>query len=339
MQAVSLCDDVTVRVDGTAENGAENRADENGAAKDRADEDGAADWCLPSNISVSIETDDAFIAGQRIPADGRNTAYRAVEEFFKIGKISGKTLGRAIPREVGVHIYKRIPAGAGLAGGSADAAGALAALNVLCGPLSDADLSAAALNVGADVPFCLKFGVGPNLAFGFGPDPGLGVTLGHGIGAGPGPGGGRPCRTAFAAGVGERLAGLGGRRAACAAVLANPRFEISTAEVFNNFVLPGENELRELSKLTLAMIESIKLSEGAGYGHCFNVLERPATGRYPQIGFIKKRLLETGAFCAAMSGSGPTVYGLFHETGAARAAADAIRKSGYWASVCTTPPA
>lgn len=78
-----------------------------------------------------------------------NAAYKAALEFMKI---SGKRF------DIHIDIEKRIPQAAGLGGGSADAAAVLSMLNYVYGPLSDDDLCRAALNVGADVPFCLSGG-------------------------------------------------------------------------------------------------------------------------------------------------------------------------------------
>ena len=114
MQTVDLCDRVTV---------------------ERTDS-GRIELCLP---------------GSDLPADERNTAYRAARLFFE-------KAGFACPG-VRLTVEKRIPMQAGLAGGSADAAGVLAGLNRLWdGAVSEAELLAAAAQVGADVPFCLVGG-------------------------------------------------------------------------------------------------------------------------------------------------------------------------------------
>ncbi len=85
-----------------------------------------------------------------IPLDGRNTAFRAAEAFFEA---TGIEIGAQI------RIEKRIPTAAGLAGGSADAAAVLYALNDLSGqPLTAVELSAVGVKIGADVPFCLQGG-------------------------------------------------------------------------------------------------------------------------------------------------------------------------------------
>lgn len=93
-----------------------------------------------SGITLSVSRED-------IPTDRRNTAYRAAELFLEKAEASGS---------VCIDIEKRIPSGAGMGGGSADAAAVLKALNTAFGePLTEAQLIAIAAQVGADVPFCL----------------------------------------------------------------------------------------------------------------------------------------------------------------------------------------
>jgi 4-diphosphocytidyl-2-C-methyl-D-erythritol kinase len=86
-----------------------------------------------------------------LPTDNRNLAWKAAEKFFSA---TGRGCGR-----LNIHIEKRIPAAAGLAGGSTDAAAVLKALNQLFqNPLTDGELRALGLTLGADVPFCIRGG-------------------------------------------------------------------------------------------------------------------------------------------------------------------------------------
>ena len=86
-----------------------------------------------------------------IPLDEKNIAYKAADAFFKTTKIKNKG--------VNIDIVKRIPHQAGLAGGSADGAGTLVALNELLNAgLSDDELCNIGVKIGADVPFCIKGG-------------------------------------------------------------------------------------------------------------------------------------------------------------------------------------
>jgi 4-diphosphocytidyl-2-C-methyl-D-erythritol kinase len=325
MQAVSLYDDVEVRVF------AANAAGATGGATDAfgADIVNIADI---ADINISISTTDDFIATQDIPADRHNTAYRAAEEFLSLARMSGGGDGcggcggynrRFI---IDININKRIPAAAGLGGGSADAAAVLLALNDIAAdieknnlpgenrlkPLSANELLSAATKVGADVPFCLLYGTAN--------------ATEPGTAAPPTP----AIRTAYARGVGEYLEPLTASPPAYAVALVNPRFEISTAQVFADFTLPDEAEIKGYSQLTRAMIKS----HGGGWRDCFNVLERAIGSASPRVNEIKTALLNAGALCAVMSGSGPTVFGLFEDRDAANRAAAASVARGEWAAAC-----
>lgn len=96
-----------------------------------------------NGISLSCDRED-------VPTDSRNTAYRAAEYFMEAAGVSGT---------VCIDIEKHIPSGAGMGGGSADAAAVLRALNMAYGePLTEDSLLEIAARVGADVPFCLVGG-------------------------------------------------------------------------------------------------------------------------------------------------------------------------------------
>lgn len=96
-----------------------------------------------NGITLSVSRED-------IPTDSRNTAYRAAELFLEKAGASGS---------VCIDIEKRIPSGAGMGGGSADAAAVLKALNTAFGePLPETELLSIAAQIGADVPFCLAGG-------------------------------------------------------------------------------------------------------------------------------------------------------------------------------------
>ena len=111
----------------------------------------SVDFC--DTVTVSLDAAKGihlYCDAPNIPCDERNTAYRAAAAFFEA---TGIEIGAKI------RIEKRIPMAAGLAGGSADAAAVLFALNDLTGkPLTDDGLLAVGVTVGADIPFCLKGG-------------------------------------------------------------------------------------------------------------------------------------------------------------------------------------
>jgi len=106
--------------------------------------------CETGGYGVALTADGPLLSAD-IPTDARNTAVRAADAFFAAAGIP--------PRGLHIHITKRIPSGAGLAGGSADAAAVLAALNRLTGAeLSPAALAEIGAGIGADVPFCVLGG-------------------------------------------------------------------------------------------------------------------------------------------------------------------------------------
>ena len=110
---------------------------------------------LYDEVTVTVEKGDGEInvscTDENIPCDETNTAYKAVQEFFKYAGIK--------PKNVWVKIKKRIPSQAGMAGGSTDAAAVLFALNeMLDTDFSQDELAEIAENIGADVPFCVYGG-------------------------------------------------------------------------------------------------------------------------------------------------------------------------------------
>ena len=198
-----------------------------------------------------------------LPTDSSNLAFRAAELFFRETGAAG---GCAI------HIEKRIPVAAGLAGGSTNAAAVLRALDALYGAgLSDDTLCAMGLKLGADVPFCL-----------------LGGTM-------------------LAEGIGEKLTRLPAAPRGYA-VLCKPPFAVSTKAVYeaiDSVALPERPD-------TAGMLRAIEA--GNWHGVCArlsNVMEMVTAEHHPEIGEIRRILLDCGADGARMSGSGPTVYGLF----------------------------
>lgn len=214
-----------------------------------------------------------------VPTDRRNLAVRAAERFFSC---TGLACG-------GLHIdlNKRIPAAAGLAGGSADAAAVLRALNTLYGAgLSAQALCDMGLALGADVPYCL-----------------LGGTM-------------------LAEGIGEVLTPLP-PLPDCWAVLCKPGFAVSTAAVYA--ALDGCTPSARPD--TAGVLRALEAGDYAGVCHrLYNVMERVTACAHAEIGQIKDVLLACGADGAAMSGSGPTTFGLFRSEDKARKAYAALRR-------------
>jgi 4-diphosphocytidyl-2-C-methyl-D-erythritol kinase len=207
-----------------------------------------------------------------VPLDGRNICDRAARAFFlKTGLQGG----------IKVQIRKKIPMGAGLAGGSADAAAVLKGLNAMYDArLSQDELSDLGLQCGADVPFCLVGG------------------------------------TCLARGIGEKLTRLpafGGVNA----VLVMPEFSVSTAWVYQNYRM--DDPVRHPD--TQAILSAIRQGDVAKVAREMkNVLETVTAVKYPEIEGIKRDLKSRGALGSMMSGSGPSVFGLFGDPERARQA-------------------
>lgn len=223
--------------------------------------------------------------GSDLPGDENNLAFRAARMFLETAgqKSGGRNEG------VTVTLKKHIPAGAGLGGGSSDAGAVLRAMNFLCGNCrGEEELLELGASLGADVPFFIVD---------------------------------RPA--AWATGVGDRLAPalpLSGY----AIVLVNPGYSVATAWVYDKFALTAGRNVANFKGLQKTgsvydfarefMRRTIRPDE------LVNDLEQVTAGHYPEIELIKKRLLQGGAVAAMMSGSGPTVFGLFETGGEERAA-------------------
>lgn len=209
-----------------------------------------------------------------IPKNNTNIAYKAaslIKERFNIHC------------GVNIHIQKNIPVAAGLAGGSANAAGVLTALNKLWKlGLSTEELMDIGLSVGADVPFCI---------------------LGN---------------AALAEGIGEKLTPIQGLMNTWV-VLAKPSISVSTAEVYRNLDLSKINKRPETNKLIHAMKEQDLYTLSS---EMTNVLETVTERKHFVIKQLKSKMMEYNALGSMMSGSGPTVFGVFKNYKKAKSAYD-----------------
>lgn len=213
-----------------------------------------------------------------LPDGPGNLAYRAAQAFERA---TGKTTA------VHIAIEKRIPMGAGLAGGSADAAAVLRGLNRLFKTgLSMDELRTIGASIGSDVPFCLAGG------------------------------------TALAEGRGEVITQLPALPV-CPVLLANPGFEVSTAWVYGQY----QAELVEMRPAIPAMLAAIARMDWNGVIDAMgNVLESVTIPAYPAVAAIKQTMLETGARAVLMSGSGPTVFALTKDKAQTELIAEAVRR-------------
>ncbi len=200
---------------------------------------------------------------------------------------------------VRMHLAKRIPMAAGLAGGSADCAGALKLGNELFGlGLSDESLREIGVTLGADVPYCIMGG------------------------------------TALAQGIGEVLTPLA-PMPDCGVLLAKPSVSIATGPVYQAIdsmsFYPHPDTKGMITALEHGDIEGICRS-------MMNVLEFVTGDNHPVIGQLEKQMMEHGAIGSMMSGSGPTVFGIFEDIAKAKKAGEAIRESGFEGFVSAHKP-
>lgn len=187
---------------------------------------------------------------------------------------------------VRITLEKHIPIAAGMAGGSTDAAAAFLGINELYEIGYDIEqLKALGVKIGADVPYCIQGG------------------------------------TALAEGIGEILSELPAPPA-CYLVIAKPDINVSTKFVYENL---RANELTYHPDID-GMIKALEMGDLKGItDRLGNVLETVTVPAYPIIEEIKTVMRREGAEEALMSGSGPTVFGIFTEKEKAEAAAQRVK--------------
>ena len=198
---------------------------------------------------------------------------------------------------VSITLEKHIPIAAGMAGGSTDAAATLLGINELYEIGYDVDkLKELGVKIGADVPYCIQGG------------------------------------TALAEGIGEVLSPLA-TPPTCHLVIAKPDINVSTKFVYENL---RANELESHPDID-GMIEGLEKGDlKAITDRLANVLETVTVPAYPIIDEIKQTMLDAGAEGALMSGSGPTVFGIFTELEKAKQAAKRIKDAELAKQVCVT---
>jgi len=223
-------------------------------------------FTLREKPGIVIETNDL-----NLPTGKENLIHRAASAILQRSAYAGG---------VTIALRKRIPVGAGLGGGSSNAAATLRALNLLLSlNLSPKELSALGLHIGADVPFFLMEG------------------------------------SALGAGIGECL-----RRIELPElwyILINPGFEVSTAWAYRNHVLTKNRIHYNIHKFP-------RTQEDVA-GILWNDLEGVVSKVHPEISTAKEILFSKGALGALMTGSGPTVFGIFREEGGASKAYKKIK--------------
>ena len=202
-----------------------------------------------------------------------------------------KKINECAGTEHGVTVYleKNIPIAAGMAGGSSDAAATLKAMNELFDyQIGEEELRKIGVTIGADVPYCIMGG------------------------------------TALSEGIGEVLTKISSPPT-CELLIAKPDLNVSTKYVYENLHLEQLEHHPDID----GMVEAI--SEKNLEGVCDrmeNVLETVTAKKYPVIDEIKKSMLENGAKKVLMSGSGPTVFGIFEMPEVAKKAQITLQERG-----------
>lgn len=223
---------------------------------------------------IRLETNFGFL-----PSDGRNIARKAAEAFFAAAGIGARGLL--------IRLEKRIPVGAGLGGGSADAAAVLRGLNEMHGGiLPRAKLLEIAAGLGSDVPFCLLGG------------------------------------TRLASGRGDVLEALP-PLPECGIVICKPGFSIRTPDLFARI----DGRRSRIRPDTEGLVRALREGDLSGAARrMYNVFEDVLPQGSGEVGVIKQKLLSAGALGAVMSGTGSAVFGLFPDRAGAEAAAAALRE-------------
>lgn len=217
-----------------------------------------------------------FVDSSEAPADENNLAYKAA-------RLLKEHCGAA--EGISIHLQKRIPVAAGMAGGSTDAAAVLKGMNRLLSlGLSEEELCGIGVHLGADVPYCIVGG------------------------------------TALAEGIGEKLTVLPDAPDSVVLV-AKPPISVSTKYVYETLRL---SEIKKHPDID-GMVSAVR--EGSLVGivsRMENVLESVTEKQYPVITRIKHFMEENGARKALMSGSGPTVFGIYEDRSVAEKAAEKL---------------
>lgn len=225
----------------------------------------------PEGIKITTDSGE-------IPANEDNLVYKAAKLL---------TDNYGITEGVSIHLEKRIPVAAGMAGGSTDAAAVLKGMNALFVlGLSEEQLKKEGVKLGADIPYCIMGG------------------------------------TALAEGIGEKLTRLP-KAPDCVLLVAKPDINVSTKYVYENLRLDKIENHPDID----GMVEAIKADDLAGViARMDNVLQTVTEEKYTVIGELKRFMEENGALKALMSGSGPTVFGIYDDKAKAEEAKHKLEK-------------
>ena len=223
-----------------------------------------------------------------IPSDERNLVYKAAKLLMDEFQVK---------EGVDIRLEKFIPVAAGMAGGSSDAAAAMVGINHLFKlGLSEKDLMDRAVNIGADVPYCIMRG------------------------------------TALAEGIGEKLTRIA-QVPDCYVLIGKPGIGVSTKTAYESLQLDKIQSHPDIDGMIRDIENDNLLAMTDKMG---NVFESGIIGKYPVIGEIKDLMEANGALKAMMSGSGPTVFGIFDDREKMEAAAAVLRQRNLAKTVFAT---
>ena len=236
-----------------------------------------------SGITLTTDSDE-------LPADGDNLIYRAAELMREKYHFT---------EGIHIHLEKKIPIAAGMAGGSTDAAATMKGISRLLGldaPLPQ--LMEYGVAIGADVPYCIMGG------------------------------------TALAEGIGDILTALP-PAPDCVILVAKPDISVSTKYVYEHLDAAGLKSHPDID----GMKDAIEAGSLQGIlDRMGNVLETVTIPAHPVIDTIKRRMRELGAVNSLMSGSGPTVFGIFLERQAAELAGRQLQEEALAKQIFVTNP-
>ena len=229
-----------------------------------------------------------------------NKKYIPVDENILVWRAAKLMMDTCgIMEGVSIHLHKVIPVAAGMAGGSSDAAATLVGMNRLFHcGLSKEKLMELGVQIGADVPYCVLRG------------------------------------TALAEGIGEKLTVLP-PMPDCWILIGKPGISVSTKYVYTTLDLNTDTVHPDIDGMKKA------LEDGNLYGiteRMGNVLQDVTIPAYPEVERIKEQMKALGAVNAMMSGSGPTVFGIFDNEEKAQKACQKLRESGSCQQVFLTVP-
>ncbi len=207
-----------------------------------------------------------------------------------------------IPMGLQIHIEKHIPSSAGLAGGSSDAAAVLLGLNKMTGsPFSSEQLLELGAKIGADVPFCMVGG------------------------------------TQTTTGIGNVMEPFPSMPR-CYLICAKKGDGVSTPAAYR--AIDEQNDFFRAPDVQYNKLNCLQNGFALGDLSCvkdgiFNIFEKKIEKTHPDVSLLKKALLDSGAIAAMMSGSGPSVFGIFADEKKAELARDTLQNLGATCAVCT----